>query len=128
MVTRINGLDEFNSDDIIKLLDSHFQDLNLISVSLIMENEDKKFLMKLVQKLYECGCEINISSNMNILSNIRSTIEKSDVIICKLNNGLINDTFHFSNNMLIDLSGKSVTDSFLNTHENNNLAEIMYPV
>lgn len=132
MIIHKPELSEFNTDKIIELLDDRFDSLEDLSVTLFMYNSEEKLIMKLAQKLYKCGCQVTIGSSSNWIGssyhNRRDAFEKSNVVICNLNKKEINGTFHPTpNSIIIDMSGESLNDSFMENGNNTNFYTIITP-
>lgn len=130
MIIHKPELSEFNTDKIIELLDDHFDKLEDLSVTIFMYNTEEKLIMKLAQKLYKCGCQVTIGSSSNWVGSSyysrRDAFEKANVVICDLNENEINGTFHPApNSIIIDMSGKSLNDSFMESANNNNFYTII---
>lgn len=130
MIIHKPELSEYNTDKIIELLDDCYDSLDDLNVTIFMYNSEEKLIMKLAQKLYKCGTQVNIGSSSNWTGgsyhNRRDTFEKSDVVICNLNVKEINDTFHPMNKaIIIDMSGNSLNENFLANAENCNFYTVI---
>lgn len=121
MITYKPEISEYNSDKIIELLDDNFESLETIKVALFIDISDKKFIYKIFQKLYECGCQVTvISSATGNPYNNREIFEHNDVAICKLEDHSIFNTFHpLKDALIIDLTGKSLNASFIYDADGN---------
>lgn len=121
MITYKPEISEYNTDKIIELLDDNFESLETIKVALFIDISDKKFIYKIFQKLYECGCQVTVISYVtgNPYNN-REIFEHNDVAICKLEDHSIFNTFHpLKDALIIDLTGKSLNTSFIHDADGN---------
>lgn len=127
MITYKPEISEYNSDKIIELLDDNFDSLEAVKVALFIDVSDKKFIYKLFQKLYECGCQVTvISSVTDNPYNNREIFEHNDVAICKLEDHSIFNTFHpLKDALIIDLTGKSLNDSFIHDADGNAFYDVI---
>ena len=123
MITYKPEISEYNTDKIIELLDDNFDSLEAVKVALFIDVSDKKFIYKLFQKLYECGCQVTVISSTSRLFNPynnREIFEHNDVAICKLDDHSIFDTYHpLKDALIIDLTGKSLNASFIHDVDGN---------
>lgn len=129
MITYKPEISEYNSDKIIELLDDNFDSLESIKVALFIDVSDKKFIYKLFQKLYECGCQVTVISSASRLFNPynnREIFEYNNVAICKLEDHSIVNTFHpLKDALIIDLTGKSLNDSFIHDADGNTYYDVI---
>ena len=127
MITYKPEISEYNTDKIIELLDDNFESLETIKVALFIDISDKKFIYKIFQKLYECGCQVTVISSVtgNPYNN-REIFEHNDVAICKLEDHSIFNTFHpLKDALIIDLTGKSLNDSFIHDADGNAFYDVI---
>lgn len=111
----------YNPDKIIEFLDEMYDYLTNLKVSIFTYNSNKEFSMKLIQKLYDCGCQVTIISSTFDYCNARNAMENSNVVICYLNKQEVNGTFHPTHNSIIlDITGESLNKDFLDNSKNSN--------
>lgn len=115
----------YNTDKIIEMLDEKYSSLTQLKVSILTGNENKRFTMNLIKKLYDCGCQVTIISSTLHYFSMRNVIDNSDVCLCFFENFEINGTIHpNAKTVIYDITGKSCTAEFLDTADKNNYYEV----
>lgn len=107
------SISEYDTNAIIKMLDDKYSNITNLRVALLTGNDNKKFTMNLIKKLYDCGCQITIISSTLNYYHMREVIDRADVCMCFFNNNEINDTIYpKANTMVVDFTGHSLTKEF----------------
>lgn len=120
MVTVIPEMSEYNTNQIIEFLDDKFASLTGVKVAILAGNDNKNFMMNLIRKLYDCGCQVTIISSTLNYYEMRELVSISDVCLSFFNNHEINDTVHHSlNAIIVDITGNSCTDAYVKIAKNN---------
>lgn len=114
------SMSEYDTNQIIRMLDENYSNLTNIKVALLTGNENKKFTMNLIKKLYDCGCQVTIISSTLNYYTMREAINNSDVCMCFFNNNEINETIHPNERtFFFDFTGHSFTEEFKNAAKAN---------
>lgn len=119
MIYRDSSILEYNSDKIIEFLDDHFDTLNNLEVAIFTYHYDKKFMMKIAEKLLECGCNVILCNYNKDAMNIRDTMEVADVSICNYTENEIPLSYPDAGAIILDITGHSLSESFIEAAENN---------
>ena len=98
MVYRDSSILEYNTDRIIEFLDDHFDTLNNLEVVVFTYHYDKKFMMKIAEKLLECGC---------------------NVTLCNYTENEISLSYPHTGAIILDITGKSLSEMFMEIAETN---------
>lgn len=119
------SISEYDTNKIIEMLDERYANITNLRIALLTGNENKKFTMNLIKKLYDCGCQVTIISSTLDYYHMREVIDNSDVCMCFFNNNEINDTIHpKANTMMVDFTGHSFTKEFKDAARENSWYEI----
>ena len=112
--------DYASAEDIVKFLDEQYESLEGLKVSLFIYKEDIGFILKLLEMLNSCGCEVTVIGSSKDHENNRMLFELSDVIVCALMDHEINQTYYPKlNSRLIDITCASCNVEFIKNAMND---------
>ena len=119
MVYRDSSILEYNTDRIIEFLDDHFDTLNNLEVVVFTYQYDKKFMMKIAEKLLECGCNVTLCNYSKEAMNLRDKIKLADVAICNYTENEISLSYPHTGAIILDITGKSLSEMLMEIAETN---------